>query len=145
MSPPLVDSPSSPYGQAPAAPAAGSGPAIPPLLPPPLPRAVLPLYDHDSARPARPRWPAAAAFVAAAVYFAGMLALNAARDRPAGPPSANDLLLACGVFPLALIVGGFLLCGAVAAALVTAGRARLLGVLAAAIIAAAFVLAFPSA
>jgi len=140
MSPPPADYPSA--SLAPVAPV--GPPPMPGAIPPPLPRAVLPLYDHYAARPARPSWPASAAFVAAAVYFAGMLALNAARDRPAGPPSANDLLLACGVFPLALVVGGLLLCGAVVAAIVTAGRARLLGVVAAVVIVAAFVLAFPN-
>ena len=131
-----------PASQMPGAPV--GPPPLPGAASPPLPRAVLPLYDHYSISPARPRWPGSAAFITAAVYFAGMLALNAARDRPAGPPSANDLLLACGVFPLALVVGGLLLCGAVAAAICTNGGARLLGVVAAAMIAAAFVLAFPS-
>src|SRR4051794_15354322 len=83
--------------------------AAAPASPPPLPRPVHPLGDfYSSAAPARPtRWPAAAALVAAAAYFAGMTVLNAARARPAGPPSASDLLLACGVFPLALILGFF--------------------------------------
>ena len=141
MSPPPADYP--PASLAPVAPV--GPPPMPGAIPPPLPRAVLPLYDHYSIRPARPRWPASAAFVAAAVYFAGMLALNAARDRPAGPPSANDLLLACGVFPLALVVV------TIAATTApqsnnppTAGRERLLGVVAAAVIVAAFVLAFPN-
>jgi hypothetical protein len=138
----------SPHGPTAGAGAESSRGFLPAALPPPLPRRVLPVDYAFPPRGARPRrWSGAVgviALVTAVLYFAGMLVLNSARDRPAGAPTASDLVLACGVFPLALIFGLFLLCGSFAAIFFTPGRARVLPILAVLLTIVAFVLAFPS-
>src|SRR4051812_36761447 len=121
--------PADPLPSPPPLPAAGRAS----MSPPPLPRAVLPIYEPFLPPPASPASGVIGiiAFVLAVVYLLGMLVLNSARARPAGgPPTSNDLLLACGVFPLALIGGMVLLFFSVIAIVCTPGRARILAVLA---------------
>ena len=84
-----------------------------------------------------PRWPATTVLLTALAYYPATHALYVARDRPAGPPTTNDLLLACGVFPLALIGGFLLFCLSVGVTIFTPGRPRLLAALATTLTAAA--------
>ena len=136
-SPPAAGAPPAPFG--------ATWPPLPPTLPPPLPRAVIPIYDPYSPGPALPRWPAAGvvAFVAALSYLIGMLRLTSSLARPGGAPTSGDLLLSCGVFPLALVGGMFLAFASVIAVVVSPGWSRVLAVAAVLLNGAAFVVAFP--
>ena len=123
-------------------PAAAPAPVAGRALPPPLPRPVLPYYDRYAPHPRAPgNWLAITVCSLSAVFLVGTFALNNARANLSGA-TVNDMLLACGVFPLSLILGFFLFCISVGAAICTPGRARILAILAVALTAAAFMLAF---
>ena len=123
-------------------PVAAPVPGFAPALPPPLPRPVLPYYDHYAPPPALGNWLAITVCALSAVFLAGTVAFHAALSMPGGAPTASDLILGCAVFPMLLILGFCLFCTSVAAAICTPGRARILAILAVALTAAGFVLAF---
>jgi hypothetical protein len=102
------------------------------------------IYDPYAPRPRGRLGPAAGLTTLAfgAAYFAGMVVLTRAMDHPARAPTTNDLLLACGAFPLAIVVGMFLLMACFVTAVVLPGRAKLYVATATALTLAAFLLAF---